>query len=276
MTSPKSTTRYADVLGVSGVELRRLLAQTRDLAPETNMLLDRIGIQRGWRVIDLGCGPLGILDLLSERVGPEGEVFGLDLEPRFVAVARQQADELGLGNVRVVQGDAARTGLPPNSFDLVHERLVLIGPNREQVVTEMVALARPGGVVATQEVDMLGAFCEPTHPAWDILLDAFRKFVESHGADLIGGRRLPAFLRQAGLNDVDAEVSTRVARPGQPRRLQLLGLIESVREPLLRQGAFSAEELTEQVASLRAHLEDPRTLVVGGPIIQAWGRKPIA
>jgi hypothetical protein len=36
--------------------------------------LDQIRIQPGWRAIDVGCGPLGILHLLSERVGSSGVV----------------------------------------------------------------------------------------------------------------------------------------------------------------------------------------------------------
>ena len=270
----EGSTRYAEVLGVSSQERQRLLQQARDLEPEARWLLGRIGVRPGWRAIDLGCGPIGILDLLSERVGPSGEVVGLELEPRFVDVALETVRERGLANTRVVQGDATATGLPRGSFDLVHERLLLIGPIREPVVAEMVALARPGGVVATQEVDVLTSFCEPTHPAWDTLLAAFRAFVGRHGADLAGGRRLPGLLRSAGLVDVDAEIHARLARPGEPRRLQLPGLIGSIRDPLLREGTFTANELDSLLGELRAHLEDPRTLVMGGLVVQAWGRKP--
>ncbi len=276
MIVPDSTPRYADVLGTSSPELQRLLQQAKDLEPEARWLLDRIGVGPGWRTIDLGCGPLGILDVLSERVGPRGEVVGLDLEARFVEMARRIVDERPLGNVRVVHGDATATGLPRDSFDLVHERLLLIGPLRERVVAEMLALAKPGGVVAVQELDLLSSFCEPAHPAWDTLLGAFGAFVGRAGADLASGRRLPRLLREVGLVDIDAEVHTRVARPGEPRRTQLLSLIASVREPLIRGGAFSQQDLSSVVASLLDHLEDPRTVVVGGLVVQAWGRKPHA
>ena len=50
-------------------EIERLHIQADAVAPETRMMLDRIGVQPGWTCLDIGCGPRGITDLLSERVG---------------------------------------------------------------------------------------------------------------------------------------------------------------------------------------------------------------
>lgn len=276
MTRSEQSARYSDVLGVSPQERRRLLEQAKGLEPDAVWLLDRLDVRRGWRACDLGCGPIGILDLLSERVGPDGEVVGLDLEPRFVAAARQVVAERGLANVNVVQGDARSSGLPRDAFDLVHERLLLIGPVRKPVVAEMFALARPGGVAAAQEIDVFSAYCEPAHPAWDTLFEVFHTFVTGHGADLQGARQLPQLLRVGGFLNVEAEVHAHLARVGEPRRLQLLSLITSIREPLLRGGTVSGEEIDALAASLRSHLEDPKTIVMPGLVVQAWGYKPVA
>ena len=54
-----------------------------------------------------------------------------------------------LTNVCVAVADALETGLPRASFDLVHERLQLTNvSNAEAVVTEMIALTRPGSFIA--------------------------------------------------------------------------------------------------------------------------------
>jgi hypothetical protein len=66
------------------------------------------------------------MNLLSERVGPDGAVVGVEREPRFVDMARTQLSERGLRNVSVANADALKTGLEKNSYDIVHERLVLI------------------------------------------------------------------------------------------------------------------------------------------------------
>jgi SAM-dependent methyltransferase len=276
VTRETQSTQYKDVLGVSAHERQRLLTQAKNLEPEARWLLDRIDVRPGWRATDIGCGPIGVLDVLSERVGPDGEVIGLDLEPRFVAMAKQIVAERGLTNVHVVQGDARSSDLPHDSFDVVHERLLLVGPMREPVVAEMFAITRPGGVAAAQEIDMFSAFCAPAHPAWDTLFDVFRTFVEGHGADLRGARHLATLLRDGGFANVEAEVHARLARVDEPRRLQLLALISSIREPLFRQGTWSSDHLDTLVASLRSHLEDPNTVVMPGLVVQAWGYKPVA
>lgn len=269
-------TGYEQVLGVSDAERERLVRQAQDVAPEARWLLDRIGVEEGSRAIDLGCGPIGILDLLGEQVGHSGEVVGVDLEPRFVAWAGAIARERGFRNVRVLEGDARATGLPRASFDVVHERLVLIGPDRERVVHEMLELARPGGVVAAQEVDVTTSFCEPAHPAWERLVEAFRESTHRIGADVAVGRRLPGLLAAAGAVDVVSEVHARLDAPGAPRRMQLPTLVTHARGPLIKGGILTEPELDGMLAALRSHLADPRTLVFGGLMFQAWGRRPPA
>jgi ubiquinone/menaquinone biosynthesis C-methylase UbiE len=72
------------ILGSSQTERARLLAQCRIYVPETQWLLDHLGIKPGWRALDVGCGPLGILDLLSAHVGPTEVVVGLERDPRML------------------------------------------------------------------------------------------------------------------------------------------------------------------------------------------------
>jgi len=109
-------------LGTSPAERDRLRRQSEELRAHSAALLDRVGVERGWNAIDLGCGPSGIIDLLAERVGPDGHVTGLDVNPVNVAMARAFADEHGLANADIAEGDARRTSLPPSSFDLAHAR----------------------------------------------------------------------------------------------------------------------------------------------------------
>ena len=77
-----AATSQAYFFGDTDVEQRRLIAQAESYELPARWLLDHIRIQRGWRTIDIGCGPLGILHLLSERVGSKGVVVGLEREPR--------------------------------------------------------------------------------------------------------------------------------------------------------------------------------------------------
>jgi SAM-dependent methyltransferase len=263
------------VHGTSLAERERLIAQAGVLAPEARTLLDQLGIEPGWRVIDVGCGPIGVLDLLAERVGPAGAVVGLEPQQRLLAVARELIVERGLDNVQLVEGDAGTPGLPRGSFDLAHARLLLVVvPNPAAVLAQIVALVRPGGMVAVQEVDHISWCCEPPHPAWDRLLAVWRAQYCEGGRDVYIGRRLQGLLHAAGVTDVGVRAFTQVYQAGDPRQTQLLTFVETARERILDGGAIRERELTELTAALGAHLADPSTLVVAELMFQAWGRKP--
>src|ERR1700683_4931936 len=110
----------AYALGADTEETARLRRQSAELRPEAEALLARTGLRPGQSAIDLGCGPSGILALLAAAVAPSGQAPGLDADPAHVAAARQFAAGARLGNVSVLVGDARRTGLPDDEFDLVH------------------------------------------------------------------------------------------------------------------------------------------------------------
>src|SRR5580704_16555918 len=114
------------VLGGTLTEQQRLIAQAHGLEDHARWMLDRINIRPGSRAVDVGCGPIGIVQLLSERVGPDGTVVGVEREPRFAEMARKELRNRGLRNVEVVETDALNTCLEKGSYDLVHERLILM------------------------------------------------------------------------------------------------------------------------------------------------------
>ena len=116
--APPAPAVYA--LGRDPQEADRLDRQSEEFRPMAQALLDRAGLRQGQRTIDLGCGPRGILELLSDRVGPGGRVVGLDLDPMLLDRARVLT--AGRANVEITEGDARHTGLAASSFDLVHAR----------------------------------------------------------------------------------------------------------------------------------------------------------
>jgi SAM-dependent methyltransferase len=274
-TGPAAADVYA--LGSNPAESARLQRQSDELRPQTAELLGRIALEPGQSAIDLGCGPSGILELLSASVSPGGRVVGLDADRAHAALARQYASERGLANVEVVTADARHTGLPPDTFDLVHARTVLVTiPEPQEVLAEMVRLARPGGWVASQEPDLEGAFCYPPLPAWDRLREIFRAGFSRSGADLQIGRRLTELYRQAGLEEIEVVVHAPVYPPGHSRRTILPDLVRSLRPMILELGLSDEPELAELDWAVREHLADPRTVSLTHLLVVAWGRKPPA
>jgi ubiquinone/menaquinone biosynthesis C-methylase UbiE len=263
-------------LGADRQEAIRLRRQSDELRPEAEALLARIGLRPGDAAIDLGCGPSGILGLLSAAVAPGGRVVGLDADPAHVATAAAAAGRSGPGNVEVIRGDARHTGLPSGSFGLVHARTLLVTvPEPAEVLAEMVRLARPGGWVASQEPDVEHALCYPPLPAWDRLSEIFRAAFTRAGADPHLGRRLTEMYRQAGLVDIRVQVHAGTYPAGHSRRTVIPDLVRSLRPVIAQRGLASDGEMDEVDRAVRRHLDDPDTLMMPHLLVAAWGRKPV-
>jgi ubiquinone/menaquinone biosynthesis C-methylase UbiE len=263
------------VLGYRAAEQQRLQQQAQQLAHESSWLFDQIGIASGARVVEIGCGPHGCLDLLSERVGPSGRVVGVERSADAVALACQLVADRGFRNVEVLERDARSTGLPHSSFDVATSRLVLVNiPRPEQVVAEAAALVRPGGWVAFHEADYVSHVCDPPSEAWTRLVELLHVYSERNGIDPRVGRKLPRLLREAGLIEIRVNPIIHVYPPGHGRRSLLLDFAENLSERIVADELVGERELTELKAALARHLADPDTLVVSHLYFQAWGQKP--
>ena len=261
-------------LGHSSAEQRRLQQQAGELAGESTALFDEIGLAPGARVVELGCGPLGCLELLSHRVGKNGAVVGVEMSKEAVALARAFMVDHEIANVEVRQGDAKATGLPRGSFDLATARLVLVNvPAPEAIVAEMVALVRPGGAVALHEADWGMILCDPPSKAWDALRAAFIAYSSANQIDPFIGRRIPRLLRAAGLDDIRVRPLIHLYDPGHSRRPIFMQFAENLRGRIVTQGLMRDSEFAEALAEVKRHLDDPTTLVVW-PYFQAWAKRP--
>jgi len=221
----------------------------------------------------LGCGPRGITDLLSTRVGPTGRVVGLDADAVFLDHARQHAH--GFVNVDYVTGDVFHTELPAGSFDLVHTRFVAstVG-NPEKLLQESVRLTRPGGSVAFQEADMSTLNCYPAHPVWERLKRAFAEVFPYIGGNPPPAHDLYRLFRQTGLEGVQYRPFLIGFRASDRMADYLPATIESVRSALIERHFTIPSELDAAVAECRAHLADPDTVSTYLTVVQVWGIRP--
>lgn len=121
-----------------------------------------LGLRRGDRVLDVGCGTGLNVPLLADRVGGEGLVVGVDSSAEMLDVARDKAAAAGLDVARFVEADATRlsradlggAGLGPTDlFDAViftYSLSLMSDPERAWDAVR--AVLRPGAAVAV--VDM--------------------------------------------------------------------------------------------------------------------------
>jgi ubiquinone/menaquinone biosynthesis C-methylase UbiE len=107
-------------------------------------LVNSIGVRRGMKVLDLGCGD-GTTALPEARLG--ADVLGVDIAPNLVEAGRRRAAAEGLSNCRFEEGDASNLeGLADKSFDLVVSIFgAMFAPRPFDVAKEMVRVTKPGG-----------------------------------------------------------------------------------------------------------------------------------
>lgn len=262
-------------LGYRRAEQERLQAQARQLAHESEWLFNQLAIGTGDRVVDIGCGPQGCLDLLAARVGSTGTVVGVERSADAVALAQAMVSENGLGNVEVIEGDARATGLPRATFDVATARLVLVNvPQPEEIVREAVALVKPGGRVAFHEADYVAHVCDPQLDEWTRAVELLDAYSRANAIDLYIGRKTPRLLRAAGLVDVQVNPIVHIYPPGYQRRSILADFVENLRDRLVEGGFVEHDELTSITQKITDHVADPNTTVVSHLFIQAWGHKP--
>lgn len=107
-------------------------------------LVGRLGITKGLRVMDLGCGD-GTTAVPAARLG--AEVLGVDIASNLVEAGNRRAEEEGLTNLRFQEGDASDLAeLGSDTFDLVVSIFgAMFAPRPFDVAKEMVRVTRPGG-----------------------------------------------------------------------------------------------------------------------------------
>ncbi|MGH2721599.1 MAG: FAD-binding protein [Actinomycetota bacterium] len=84
---PGGKSAHSYLLAGQPSELERLQLQAKVWEPSGRGLLDRMGDGQGCRVLDVGCGALGWLRILSDWVGPSGRVVGTDVDEKLLEAA---------------------------------------------------------------------------------------------------------------------------------------------------------------------------------------------
>jgi SAM-dependent methyltransferase len=249
-------------------ELERLQLQSRVWEPSGRRLLEEIGDGRGTRAVDIGCGVLGWLRLLSEWVGPEGAVVGTDIDEAMLAAAAQFVADEGLGNVTLRNDDLFATRLQAASFDLVHARFELtpLGRGREQMQTYL-RLLRPGGTVVVEDPDWGSWHFNPPAQAGEQLIALIREAFARWG-DAEAGRNQLELLRSFGVaGHVRAEVLALPA--GHPYLRLPLQFATALEAKLLAfVGAGELEWLRQEAEE---ELQDPGRWGTTFTLVQSWG-----
>ena len=155
-------------------------------------------LSEGERVLDLGSG--GGIDcfLAAQRVGATGEVWGLDMTPDMIALARHNAGVVGAANVRFRLGEMEDIPFEGGTFDAIMSNCVInLSADKSRVFQEAFRVLKSGGRLRVSDMVWVGEAPEAT-----------REQLESWAGCVAGALGIEEYLdtiRAAGFVDVRAD-----------------------------------------------------------------------
>jgi ubiquinone/menaquinone biosynthesis C-methylase UbiE len=167
----------------------------------TQRLLMDGGIEKGMRVLDVGCGSGDVSIMASELVGGGGEVVGFDISENAVTMARNAVHEKHISAVKFIQADIA--GLPDDigTFDAVIGRRVLMyQSDAAQSIHRLLPYLTSKGKMIFQESDcVLSSFHTDSMPLHAKVQAWVWDTVAKEGGSVHIGRQLYSLMKNAKL-----------------------------------------------------------------------------
>ncbi len=131
-------------------------------------IIERSGIKPGMTVMELGCGSGAFTTSVARKVGKEGKVYAVDIQPAMLRQLERKlakAENQDIRNIELKQASAYDLPFADASLDLVYTITVLQEiPDRGRALREIRRVLKPGGILAVTELlpDPDYAWCSTT------------------------------------------------------------------------------------------------------------------
>ena len=224
----------------------------------TEKLFRNAGLSEGMSVLELGCGPGEVTELLSDMVGPDGQIVAVDQSHDMLAAATARFE--GKQNVDFIRGDLNgdiqfMEAIEHERFDaIVGRRVLMYLSNPAEVLSRLLPWLKASGLVVFEELD--STIC-PGHvadiPAHVQATSLIAKVLQGEGVDGAIGFHLPAICHSAGLQY--EQLWAEAIIEGQGDQYTLDELLELLKSRLASKDAVNVAEidsLKSQIVSERS------------------------
>ena len=191
------------------------------LGPWAPVLIDAAGLSARERVLDLACGTGVVARAAAERVGPDGRVVGIDLNPGMIAVARSLPAPVG-ARIQWIECSALDLHLPDASLDVVLcQQGLQFFPDKPLAMREMRRVLARGGRIALSIWNSTGRYNTAVGEALAKFVgdDVAVRFCASRQAP--GNEELERLATDAGFFDVEVQVRVLDVHLPRPEKFAL-------------------------------------------------------
>jgi ubiquinone/menaquinone biosynthesis C-methylase UbiE len=209
----------------SGVELSNLewlLDHHSTKESERRQMVTDLNLQAGERVLDLGCGPGLWASMFAEKVGPSGEVIGMDFAPELIEHAASQLEDNPFGDVmRFMLASFYEIPLRDQTVDAIFlGNCCSYVSDVVGLLNEMKRVTKVGGRVISKEFDDGATIFNPVDPYLNAKVVEGVSRTEGETAEpediaddeppspkfnSFMGRRMHGFFREAGFEDISTK-----------------------------------------------------------------------
>ncbi|HCE44211.1 MAG TPA: hypothetical protein DET40_11745 [Lentisphaeria bacterium] len=187
-------------------ELKILKRQSSAAIELEKSIWKSCGLEKGMKVLDLGCGP-GFTSCELAKVVEDGSVIGIDISGDLIAEAEKYSLRNKIGNINFMEADAYEMQLPGNSFDFAYARLLL--QHLEHPGTALRNISRvlkPGGTACIVDIDDWWLKLHPEPRCLKQLLEKTAVIQKLKGGDRHVGRKLGGLLYDAGFKSISTNM----------------------------------------------------------------------
>ena len=259
--------------GIRDSPHRWLWTQTMATSVMRRHILTILGVQSGWRTLDIGTG-FGPIPMELAALAPI-EATGIDSDTTVLRQAdriRMEVEKRGGfhtgSRVTFAVGDAYELAQNDGSIDLLTARFVLQHLHDHSLaVSEMVRVVKPGGLACVIDVDdgLSVSYPEPSR-AYRLLADSVSALQTAHGGGRDIGRKLPTMLDHAGF-DVRVvlalpDAGYRASKPGDLDRTLLVDRFLTSKGALIDGGFLSPDQFDDALEEFSSEIRAAECVVV--------------
>lgn len=186
-------------------------------------------LKKGMRVLDVGCGTGAITLGIAEKVGPTGQVIGLDSSEHLIKEGKDLFDipqnlDLVVGNLFDYK--------PSEKFDLIVSARVLQWLNNPKAaLAKMKTLLKAGGQISILDYNHEELEWTPDPPkSMQQFYQAFLDWKKYAGMDNRIAENLPNYFKELGFHSIELIQANEVYQKGAANFLPKIGIWTKVAE----------------------------------------------